>query len=186
MDQESGHLHLAHVVESCQPATAQQTCQQLISLLRETLEPELQQLSGVWCAASFDSTCTCNSRSQSGLTGGIRVSACMGCQKGCIMQEVGKDSSDQAKGTNQQQVLPDVCVGEGLGGIGNLSQDLARVAAAEHGQLVHRPVPAGNGKASVSMSSTSISQIVSPPALWTCPMQEPVSQHPCNNPSATS
>ncbi len=37
---------------------------------------------------------------------------------------------------------PDVGVGEGLGGVGNLSQDLAGVAAAEHGQLVHRPVPA--------------------------------------------
>ena len=36
---------------------------------------------------------------------------------------------------------PDVGVGEGLGGVGNLSQDLAGVAASEHGQLVHRPVP---------------------------------------------
>ena len=34
----------------------------------------------------------------------------------------------------------DVGVGEGLGGGGDLLEDLRRVGAAEHGQLVHRPV----------------------------------------------
>ena len=38
----------------------------------------------------------------------------------------------------------DVRVGEGLGGVGDLSQDLAGVVAAEHGQLVHCPVPAAD------------------------------------------
>ena len=38
--------------------------------------------------------------------------------------------------------IPDVCRGEGLGGVPDLSQDLAGVVAAKHGQLVHRPVPA--------------------------------------------
>jgi hypothetical protein len=36
----------------------------------------------------------------------------------------------------------DVCVREGLGGVGDLGQDLAGVSAPEHGQLVHCPVPA--------------------------------------------
>ncbi len=36
----------------------------------------------------------------------------------------------------------DVGVGEGLDGVGDLSQHLGGVSAAEHGQLVHRPVPA--------------------------------------------
>ena len=36
----------------------------------------------------------------------------------------------------------DVGVGERLGGVGDLSQHLASVVAAKHGQLVHSPVPA--------------------------------------------
>lgn len=39
---------------------------------------------------------------------------------------------------------PDVCVGERLGGVVDLCQDLAGVVAAKHGQLVHSPVPTSN------------------------------------------
>ena len=35
-----------------------------------------------------------------------------------------------------------VGIGEGLGCVVDLSQDLAGVVASEHGQLVHGPVPA--------------------------------------------
>ena len=36
----------------------------------------------------------------------------------------------------------DVGIGESLGGVADLSQDLAGIIASEHGQLVHGPVPA--------------------------------------------
>ena len=40
----------------------------------------------------------------------------------------------------------DVCGGEGLAGVLDLAEDLGRVGAAEHGQLVHCPVPAAREK----------------------------------------
>ena len=53
-------------------------------------------------------------------------------QEGCTL-----GLPDGIKATN-----PDVGVGEGLGGISDLSQHLGSVIASEHGQLVHGPVPA--------------------------------------------
>lgn len=45
--------------------------------------------------------------------------------------------TDRVEGDN-----PNVCVWEGSGGVCDLVQHLASVVAAEHGQLVHGPVPA--------------------------------------------
>ena len=47
----------------------------------------------------------------------------------------------------------DVGIGEGLGGVLDLGQDLAGVRASEHGQLVHGPVP-GRVKPSVSLATS--------------------------------
>ena len=51
---------------------------------------------------------------------------------------------------------PDVGCGEGLGGVLDLGQDLAGVVAAEHGQLVHRPVPAACHSAQECSSKSHI------------------------------
>lgn len=57
---------------------------------------------------------------------------------------------------------PDVGVGEGLGGIADLSQDLAGIIASEHGQLVHGPVPSRNTRCQkTALSGTSSSHNLS-------------------------
>ena len=50
----------------------------------------------------------------------------------------------------------DVSVGEGLGGSLDLTQHLARVVAAEHRQLPHRPVPEGAPNRSQATTTTTL------------------------------
>lgn len=142
MDQQSSHLDLPNIVERSQPAQAQPLDQRIAACAPGSMQQGRPAAFSRRRTSAF-------SRLR---TWGKGHSGCM--RKPCpcwgrLLQE--RRNANPQQGTRKDGTAtkggagaPDVGVGEGLGGVGNLGQNLTCIAAAKHGQLVHRPVPASS------------------------------------------